>query len=45
MEDDVVACQVDLQDIAVGDRVMVLDAGSYDRSMTYEFGKGRYCEA
>ena len=45
MEDDVVAWQVDLQDIVVGDRVLVLDAGSYDRSMTYDFGKGRYCEA
>ena len=27
-------------DIAIGDRLLFLDAGAYDRSMAYEFGKG-----
>ena len=41
MEDDILSdgiCVAD--DIAIGDRLLFLDAGAYDRSMAYEFGKG-----
>jgi diaminopimelate decarboxylase len=41
MEDDVLSDGIGVaEDIAIGDRLLFLDAGAYDRSMSYEFGKG-----
>jgi diaminopimelate decarboxylase len=41
MEDDILSEGLQVaDDIAVGDRLLFLDAGAYDRSMSYEFGKG-----
>jgi diaminopimelate decarboxylase len=41
MEDDVLSDGIQVpEDIAVGDRLLFLDAGAYDRSMAYDFGKG-----
>lgn len=41
MEDDVLARHVDTSGLRAGDRVAILDAGSYDWSMAYDFGRGR----
>ena len=41
MEDDVLIRAVDLSGVGAGDRLLILDAGSYDRSMAYEFGRGK----
>jgi diaminopimelate decarboxylase len=41
MEHDVVATNVELPDHAqVGDFLVFCDAGAYDRSMSYVFGRG-----
>jgi len=41
MEHDVVAANVELPSTAqVGDILVFCDAGAYDRSMSYEFGRG-----
>src|SRR5262249_33034012 len=41
MEDDVVATNLALPETArAGDRLVICDAGAYDRSMSYDFGKG-----
>ncbi len=45
MEADILAQRLDFTGIKAGDQLLILDAGSYDRSMTYEFGRGRYCAA
>ncbi len=42
MEDDVLIRGLDLTAVGIGDRLLILDAGSYDRSMAYDFGRGRY---
>jgi diaminopimelate decarboxylase len=43
MEDDVISTGLDLpDDIAVGDRLAVCDAGAYERSMSYGFGRAGY---
>ncbi len=43
MEDDIVSNGLDLpDDIAIGDRIIIGDAGAYERSMSYEFGRGGY---
>lgn len=40
MEDDVLAMDVDMPEgLRVGDMLAVFDAGAYDRSMSYEFGR------
>lgn len=43
MEDDVLVSDLAAAKVAPGDRLLVLDAGSYDRSMAYAFGRGRAC--
>jgi diaminopimelate decarboxylase len=41
MEHDVIAANVELPATArKGDLLVVCDAGAYDRSMSYEFGRG-----
>jgi diaminopimelate decarboxylase len=41
MEDDIVARNVELPESAqVGDVLVFCDAGAYDRSMSYVFGRG-----
>ncbi len=40
MEDDVLARNLDLRELKEGDFVAFSDAGAYDRSMAYEFGRG-----
>jgi diaminopimelate decarboxylase len=41
MEHDIVASNVELpENAAVGDILVFCDAGAYDRSMSYEFGRG-----
>jgi diaminopimelate decarboxylase len=41
MEHDIVASDVDLPETAqVGDVLVFCDAGAYDRSMSYVFGRG-----
>jgi diaminopimelate decarboxylase len=43
MEDDIISSGLDLPtDIAIGDRIIIGDAGAYERSMSYEFGRGGY---
>ena len=43
MEDDIISSGLDLPtDIAIGDRLIIGDAGAYERSMSYEFGRGGY---
>lgn len=43
MEDDVVAAGLALSDdVREGDRLIICDAGAYDRSMSYDFGRGGY---
>jgi diaminopimelate decarboxylase len=43
MEDDVLFLGLDLpDDIAIGDRLAVCDAGAYERSMSYAFGRAGY---
>ena len=43
MEDDVLSSGLDLpENLAVGDRLVVCDAGAYERSMSYAFGRGGY---
>jgi diaminopimelate decarboxylase len=42
MEDDILADSIGLPaDISIGDRLIIADAGAYERSMSYEFGYGR----
>ena len=40
MEDDVLSDSLDAGHCQAGDCLVILDAGSYDRSMAYEFGRG-----
>ena len=41
MEHDIVAANVELPpDVEVGDLLVFCDAGAYDRSMSYVFGRG-----
>ena len=43
MEDDVLSSGLDLPDtLSIGDRLVVCDAGAYERSMSYAFGRGGY---
>jgi diaminopimelate decarboxylase len=43
MEDDVLSSGLDLPDtLAIGDRLVICDAGAYERSMSYVFGRGGY---
>jgi diaminopimelate decarboxylase len=43
MEDDVLSQGLGLPDtLAIGDRLVICDAGAYERSMSYEFGRGGY---
>ena len=43
MEDDVLSTGLDLPDtLRIGDRLVVCDAGAYERSMSYAFGRGGY---
>ena len=43
MEDDVLFVGLDLpDDIGIGDRLVVCDAGAYERSMSYGFGRAGY---
>lgn len=43
MEDDILSSGLNLPtDIAIGDLVVIGDAGAYERSMSYEFGRGGY---
>jgi diaminopimelate decarboxylase len=43
MEDDIVSTGLDLsEDLKVGDRLVICDAGGYERSMSYAFGRGGY---
>jgi diaminopimelate decarboxylase len=43
MEDDIISGGLDLPtNIAIGDRIIIGDAGAYERSMSYEFGRGGY---
>jgi diaminopimelate decarboxylase len=43
MEDDVLFSGLDLpENTAVGDRLVVCDAGAYERSMSYAFGRAGY---
>jgi diaminopimelate decarboxylase len=45
MEEDVLAGPVDLRGLEPGDPVVFCDAGAYDMSMTYPFGRGRTATA
>ncbi len=43
MEDDILSAGLDLPDtLAIGDRLVICDAGAYERSMSYAFGRGGY---
>lgn len=43
MEDDVLSPGLDLPDsLRIGDRMVICDAGAYERSMSYAFGRGGY---
>jgi diaminopimelate decarboxylase len=43
MEDDVLSAGLDLPEtLSIGDRLIVCDAGAYERSMSYAFGRGGY---
>jgi diaminopimelate decarboxylase len=43
MEDDVISSGLDLpESLAVGDRLVICDAGAYERTMSYEFGRAGY---
>jgi len=43
MEDDVLSPGLELpSDIAIGDRLVLSDAGAYERSMSYAFGRAGY---
>ena len=43
MEDDVLSSGLNLpESLAVGDRLVVCDAGAYERSMSYAFGRAGY---
>ncbi len=43
MEDDVLSQGLDLPDtLKIGDRLIICDAGAYERSMSYAFGRGGY---
>ena len=43
MEDDVLSMGLDLPDtLSVGDSLVICDAGAYERSMSYAFGRGGY---
>jgi diaminopimelate decarboxylase len=43
MEDDVLSQGLDLPDtLKIGDRLVICDAGAYERSMSYAFGRGGY---
>lgn len=42
MEDDILADSIQFPpSISIGDRIVIADAGAYERSMSYEFGYGR----
>lgn len=43
MESDVLSVAVDARSLRPGDRVAIANAGSYDRSMGFSFGRGRLC--
>ncbi|MCX6117584.1 MAG: hypothetical protein NT027_08590 [Proteobacteria bacterium] len=46
MEDDILAEGVSLPiSTKIGDRIIIADAGAYERSMSYEFGYGRVSQA
>ncbi len=43
MEDDVLSQGLDLPEtLKIGDRLIICDAGAYERSMSYAFGRGGY---
>jgi diaminopimelate decarboxylase len=43
MEDDILSAGLDLPDtLTIGDRLVICDAGAYERSMSYAFGRGGY---
>ena len=43
MEDDVLSSGLNLpESLSVGDRLVVCDAGAYERSMSYAFGRAGY---
>jgi len=43
MEDDILSAGLDLPDtLDIGDRLVICDAGAYERSMSYAFGRGGY---
>jgi diaminopimelate decarboxylase len=42
MEDDILGDSIEFpSSINIGDRIIIADAGAYERSMSYEFGYGR----
>jgi len=44
MEDDILSSGLDLPNtLAVGDQLAICDAGAYERTMSYEFGRAGYC--
>jgi diaminopimelate decarboxylase len=43
MEDDILSPGLKLpESLQIGDNIIIGDAGAYERSMSYEFGRGRY---
>jgi diaminopimelate decarboxylase len=43
MEDDILSSGLDLPEtLSIGDRLVICDAGAYERSMSYAFGRGGY---
>jgi diaminopimelate decarboxylase len=43
MEDDILSAGLDLpHTLDIGDRVVICDAGAYERSTSYAFGRGGY---
>jgi diaminopimelate decarboxylase len=41
MEDDVLAQNISFpENLELGDQIIFCDSGAYDRSMSYEFGRG-----
>lgn len=40
MEDDVLGRHLDLAKLRPGDRLLISDAGAYDHTMSYDFGRG-----
>jgi diaminopimelate decarboxylase len=41
MEDDILSAGLNFPDsVNIGDRILITDAGAYERSMTYEFARG-----